>query len=141
MPKKQKVNDKARIAAELKQKQEWKRKMAFVKTELWPAVIAATDSIDDALQLLSSFNTTIMQEFLANMKTTSMLDMKLVEKLDKKSPKYDENAALLALFNGMSAFEAKEYLEGIRNEINLFVTDELKKRKLDTLIAVWIDEL
>lgn len=41
----------------------------------------------------------------------------------------------------MSVFDAKDYLEGFRSEIDTWVTDELKDKKMSELKATWIDQL
>lgn len=116
-------------------------KMTFVKEKLWPALCAATMSVDDANMLLTGFTNIVMQEFLGLMRERSMRDMKLGEKLDPESEKYEENKELLALFDDMSVFDAKEYLEGMKNEIALFQQEEMKTRPLESLQVKWVDEI
>ena len=61
--------------------------------------------------------------------------------LDPKDEKYEELKAMLALFDNKSIFEAKEYIEGMRNEISLFLGEEAKERSLSSLKTKWLDEL
>ncbi len=141
MPKKRVQRSKEEVLADLRKNQEFVKKMAFVKEKFWPALIAATTSIDDAVILLSGFNNIIMQEFLGLMKQKTVFDLDLISKLDPKADKVEENKALLSLFLEYSVFEAKEIIEGMRSEINLFLLEEQKARTLDTLKTKWVDEI
>lgn len=82
-----------------------------------------------------------MEKFLGEMKKLTFKELKIVEGLDEKAEKYKEYKELLALFDDMSVFDAKDYLEGMKNEIDVFITDEMKNRPLSSLKAKWIDEM
>lgn len=132
---------KEELIADLKSNEKFQEKMKFTREVFYPALCAATTSIDDASILLSGFNTTIMQEFLGLMKEKTLKDLDLDKKLEPTNLKFQESKDLLALFNDMSVFDAKDYIEGMRNEIQLFLTDEAKNRPLSSLKTKWIDEL
>lgn len=132
---------KDQLMTELKSNEKFATKMKFTKEVFYPALCAATTSIDDASILLGGFNTVIMQEFLASMKDKTLKDLNLGDKLDPFNNKMDECKALLALFEDMSVFDAKDYIEGMRNEIQLFLTEEAKERPLTDLKVRWLDEL
>lgn len=127
--------------ADLKKNGEWVKKMKFVKETFYPSVIKASASIDDALQLLHIVNTVIMEKFLARMKTVTMRDLDVYTNLMKSDPKYEDIKAMLGLFDEMSAFEAKEYIEGLKAEISLFINEEQKVRSLSTLPTKWMSDL
>lgn len=129
------------IAAQMKAKAEFKRRMVFIKEKFWPALCDAATSIEDAKVLLTGFNNTVMQTFLTLMKEKNIKDLELSTKLDAASDKFLENAKLLELFNDMSVFEAKEYIEGMRHELDTFIMDEMKERPLSSLKVKWIDEV
>lgn len=129
------------ILADLKGNAEFARKMEFTKQQFYPALCAASTSIDDAQMLLSGFNTAIMQEFLSKMKETPLSALKLEDKLEMGSEKYQENRVLLDLFKDMNVYEAKDYIEGMRNELALFIAEEQKERPLSDLKVKWLDEL
>lgn len=134
------VKNASDVIDNLKKDPKFVEKMKFTKEVFMPALIKASTSIDDATTFLSSISTVLMQKFLEEMKQKKMSDLKLVDGLDVNSPKYAEVKALLELFNDQSVFDARSSIEGMVNEINVFVDDELKGRTLDTLKMQWIDE-
>lgn len=141
MQKKPRVNkSKAEILAGMKESADFQRKMKFVKESFYPTLCEASTSIDDATLLLSGFNTQMMQEFLARMKETKMKDLNLISKLEVTADKYLEYQKLLALFDEMSVFEAKDIIEGLRGEIDLFKAEEFKDRPLASLKVTWVED-
>jgi hypothetical protein len=134
------VKSKEAVIEELRQNAAFMDKMKFVKERFFPALAEASTSIEDAQQLLSGFNTAIMQEFLAEMKNKKTSELNLQEKLDKTNENYEKHKELIALFDDMSVFDCKDYIEGMRAEIGVFIKDEMESRKLDSLKTKWIDE-
>lgn len=132
---------KEEILAKIKKTVQFQKNMSFIKEKFWPALCEASQNIQDASILLEGFNTQVMQEFLGWMKTVKISELKLHDKLDKDSPKYTENIALIELFQEMNVFNAKELIEGMRGEVQQFILDEMKTRPLTTLKTRWIDEL
>ena len=132
---------KEQLMAELKANVKFQEKMEFTKNKFYPALIKATTSIDDALQNLSTINSVLMEKFLGLMKEKTMGELNLYTNLDEKGEQFEALSDMLRLFDDMSAFDAKDILEGMRNEINLFLTEENKTRTLDTLKTKWLDEL
>lgn len=129
------------VIADLKKNADFVTKMKFIKERFWPALCAASLNIEDASTLLYGFNANLMESFLGFMKEKKVSDLGLDGKLDKESPKYAENQALFDLFLDQSVFEAKEYIEGMRQELETFKRDEMQSRPLSSLKAKWIDEL
>lgn len=129
------------ILMDLKGNEAFQKKMKFTKEEFFPALTQATTSIDDALSNLSIINTILMEKFLGFMKETKFRDLKIQENISDQDPKAEDLKAMLALFDDMTAFDAKDLLEGMRNEINLFLSEENKTRTLADLKPRWIDEL
>ncbi len=134
------VRSKEELLTELRGNAQWVERMRFIKAEFWPALCDASTSIEDATILVSGFNTQIMQEFLARMKEVKIAELNLDTKLDTTSAKYEENKKLVALFQDMNVFEAKELIEGMQHEIETFKVDEMRSRSLDTLETKWLDE-
>ena len=139
--KKQVFKDKAQVIKELKKNVQFMDKMKFIRERFYPALCEATTSIEDASQLLSGFNTTIMQTFLEKMKSVQMNELELASKLDASSEKYKQMKTLLAMFGELNVFDAKDYIEGMRSEIQLFQKDEMENRPLSSLKTKWVDEL
>ncbi len=134
-----KPRTKEQIADGIKRVEDAKRMRAFVKEKFYPALMNATTSIDDAKFLLSGFGNMIMEQFLAMMKDKKFIELKLHEKLDKNNPNYKQFIELLALFADETVFTSRELVEGMKNEIQMFIDNEMKQRKLDTLKTNFLD--
>lgn len=137
----QKHKSKEELLADLKNNKDFQEKIKFAREVFYPALCQASTSIDDAQILLSGFNTTIMQEFLSLMKEKKIKDLALVDKLDQTNPKFAEMSALLGIFSDYTVFDAKDQIEGMRGELALFITDEMKERPLSSLKTKWVDQL
>lgn len=115
----------------------YNRKLEFVKDTVYPALCKATVSIDDATQQLYLINTMMMQKFLERMKDVKVGELQMELVLNEKESMYKEVKAFLEIFKDMNMFDAKEILEGMKNEINLFVNEENKVRPLTELKTQW----
>ena len=140
MKKKRLVKNREEVLKDLQKSQDFRNKMIFVKNKFYPALIEASRSIDDANSFLSSLSTMMMQKFLGLMKEKKFADLKLTEILDPKDDKYEPLCAMLDLFKDESVFDAKELIEGMRTEVQLFINEEMKSRSLASLETKWIDE-
>ena len=129
---------KEEVRAAIANNQDFKERMKFVKEVFYPAILETEDSIEDVLQFLSGFSSAIMQEFLARMQDTKTSELNLSTKIIEVAP---EHKKLVALFDDMSAFETKMHVEQMKQEIELFLLDEKRERKLSTLTPKWADEL
>jgi len=132
---------KEELIADLKNNTKFVAKMIFTKTKFYPALIDLDESVDEVKQFLASINTILMEKFLAKMKETKMSDMKLIEALDPKDPKYEKYKAILELFDDTTTFDAKDMIEGMKNEIQMFCSDREKITKLIDLPTKWLDEI
>ena len=124
---------KSEIIADAKRIKDVKRKREFVSKELYPALIKASESIEDAKFLLGSLSNMIMESFLQEMREKKFKELNLSSKLDKKAPNHKEFKALLELFNDETIFISRELVEGMKNEVQMMIDNEMKARKLDTL--------
>lgn len=135
------TKSKEELLAELNKNQKFVEKMKFTKEQFYPAMVKASRNIDDARSFLSSINSVLMQNFLTFMKEKKFSELNITDSLDPKDEKYEDYVAMFNLFNDMNVYEAKDIIEGMRAEINLFIDEELKERGLDTLKAHWLDEI
>jgi bifunctional ADP-heptose synthase (sugar kinase/adenylyltransferase) len=135
------VKSKEELLAEMKGNAKFIIKMKFAKEQFYPAVVDLGVSVDETKMFLSSINNGLMEKFLQRMKELTFKDLDLISGLDPKGENFDKYKALLALFDDMSVFEAKEHLESMRNDIDIWITDEMRERKMDSVKARWIDEL
>lgn len=129
---------KEEVREAIKNNADFQKRMKFVKEVFYPAILDTDESIEDALQFLSGFSSAIMQEFLERMKDVQTKDLNLVAKIVETAP---EHKKLVSLFDGMSAMEARTHAEQMKQEIELFMLDEKRSRKLSTLKPKWADEI
>lgn len=114
----------------------FKAKMKFVKETFYPALLDASDSVEETIEFLAGFNTALMQTFLERMKDLPFKELGLVDKVDM-----DKYKPVIEIFNEMNIFDAKDHIEGMRREIELFKQDEFRDRPLSSLKTKWADEL
>ncbi len=135
------TKNKAQLIADLQKNQDWVKKMLFTKTQFYPALLDLDSSVDDVKMFLASIETVLMEKFLAKMKETKFIDMKLVDVLDPTDEKYQWYIKILSLFEDMNTYDARDVIDGMRKEIAQFETDESKNKKLVDLKTKWLDEL
>lgn len=128
------------IIAQSNRQRLFKEKLEFIKTKFYPSLIEASEDIDGAVQMLSILNTIMMEKFLGKMKEINMKDINLFTNLAETDPRHDEIEMMLHLFDEMSVFEAKEYFEGVKGEIELFKADWFKGKSLSELPAHWLGD-
>ncbi len=138
---KRKNLSKLELFEKIKKTADFKKKMDFTKNKFWPALVAATHNVDDAQTFIGSLSTMIMQKFLNLMKEKKFKDIGLGEIIDPANEKVTELKALLALFDDMNVFDARDLFEGMKNELNLFINDEMRTRPLSSLKTKWADEV
>ena len=132
---------KEQLLTELKKSKKWQTKMKFVKEKFYPAVLDIDSSISDTKMFVSSVNQMMMEKFLGFMREKKFSELNMKDILDKKDEKYEKYVALLDLFNEQTIFDVKDMIEGLSGEIQTFVEDELKERKISTLKTKFIDEI
>ncbi len=132
---------KEQILAEMKNNKNFKEKIAFVREVFYPALMKATDNVEQAGEYLGALNSLLMQQFLKKMQDISFKDMNIPDLVNKEDPQYEPMKAMLTLLEDKTVFEAKDIMEGVKGEIDLFKRDYFKKMKLDQLPAVWIDQM
>ncbi len=137
--KKRVVKTREELMADLRKDKNFIEKMKFVREKFYPAVLKSSRNIEDAQTFLSSLATMILQKFLGLMKEKKFNELGLDKILDPKDEKHDALVEMLELFNDMSVFDAKELIEGMKQEIQLFINEEMRTRGLETLKTDWID--
>lgn len=115
------------------------RQKALIKEKIYPTLIEASENIQDAKMFLSSFSSMIMDAFLVRMQDVKFKELKLNERLLVDGPHKEHFEKLLSHFDDESVFTAREITEGLRNEVQMFIDDEMKSRKLDTLKTNFLD--
>lgn len=116
-----------------------KEQRQFVREKFFPLLCKSTESINDADIFLQTFSTMLMETFLHKMKEGRFKDLQLDLKLDVSSPKHEVLSELVHLFDDMSIQEAQNLIDGMKNELRSFYTNEMKTRKLDSLQVNWLE--
>lgn len=132
---------KEQLLHELKSNSKFQEKMKFTREVFYPALTRATTSIDDAVGNLTIINSMVMEKFLGFMKETKFKDLKITDSLSPTDPKYQYLKDMLELFDEYNVFDAKDLMEGMKNEIQLFLHEENKSRTLADLKQVWLDQM
>lgn len=138
---KRKQRTKEELLEAMKNSEAFKEKIHFVREVFYPALMKATDNVEQAGEYLGALNSLLMQQFLKKMQEVSFKDMNIPELLGKDDPQYEPMKAMLALLEDKSVYEAKDVMEGLKGEIDLFKRDYFKKMKLEDLPAIWIDQM
>src|ERR1700742_2526676 len=135
MPKRKKVptakNGQPQVhltAEQLGQKMEVQRKQAIVKNKLYPALVSATISIDEAKMLVRAIAGFIMEDVMSMMKDRQFSDIapKLLEKLAVEKEREAALKELLDIFERENLFVSKELIEGMSHAIDQMITDEMR---------------
>lgn len=141
MPKKKQLHlTTEQIIEQSNRQRKFKEKLSFIKEKFYPALILASENIEGAVQMLSILNTIMMEKFLGKMKETNMKEINLFTNVAADDPRHDEIETMLHLFDEMNVFEAKEYFEGVKGEIELFKQDYFKGKTLDELPVHWLGD-
>ena len=125
-------------AKRLVEEEKVKAQRLFVKDKFFPILCEATDSINDADIFLQTFSTMLMDVFLGLMKEKKFVELNLIDKLDKNSPKFEVIKRLISSFDDMNVKDAQSIIEGMKQELRKFYTDEMKTRKLESLTVNWL---
>lgn len=115
-----------------------KKLSLFIREQLFPALCEATNNINDADIFLQTFSTMIMENFLQIMKEKKFSEFNLALKLNKDDPKYENLQKVVHLFDDMNVREAQDIIDGMKNELRFFYSDEMKNRKLESLKVNWL---
>ena len=124
---------------DLQRKQEVSRKRKLVIDEVYPKLISATVSVDEAKMLVQAINSTLMEKVLSWMQERTFSDI-ADDVLGRITPTDDRKVEVEALLNTLkdeNVFVAREIVEGMGRAIDQMVNDEMKNRKLDSLTADW----
>lgn len=140
MPKPKRINKtKEQILATMQSQARAEVNRKFVREKFFPALCEASDNINDADIFLQSFSSMVMESFLSMKKEKKFSDLKLEEKLDSKSPKYEALKNVIAIFNTKGLQEAEELIDGMKEEIRMYYREEMKTRSLSTLKTKWYE--
>lgn len=111
----------------------------FIKEKFYPAVAAATVSVDEATALLQAAGELIMAEAMNVMKTTKIKDVKniIVRKLAPNDERLLEIEALVGLFDEMTLFDTRSNLEHMKAVVEQMKIDAMRKTTLKDMEPDW----
>lgn len=139
MKQKQPRKSKDQLIHEAENKKEIARKRKLIVEEFYPALIAATISVDESKALISALGSFMMEEVLKTMRERKFSEIGkiLLDKLTSDGQRVDEIARLLNTLADENLFVAREIIEGMTQAISVMITQEMQNRTLDTLQANW----
>jgi len=108
-----------------------------IKDEIYPIVLDASESIDDAKTFTAIIENVINQEFNNQKQTMRVQDLDIHSKLDPKAPNYNEYKMLLNLLAKETIADALEMISGFPKYIDNVILEETKKRKFKDLVINW----
>lgn len=111
----------------------------LIKEQFYPALVEATISVDEAQMFLQAAASLIMEEAMEKLRTTNVSEIRsrLVRKLAPSDERLLQVERLIDIFYDHTLFEARGHFESMRAVIEQMKTDEMQKRKLDTMIPDW----
>lgn len=115
------------------------RKRKIVTEKFFPALTAATVSVDEARMLVSATTSLIMEAAMAVLKEKTFKDIEedVFKKLCPDGERAEEIRDLLKVFSDETLFVSREIIEGAKQAIDQMVNDEMRSRSLATLKADW----
>lgn len=115
------------------------RKRKVVVDQFYPALLDATETIDEAKILLQSIASLMMEEVLRTMKDrkfTEILD-RILSKLTPDDIRLLQVSKLLETIRYENLFVSREIIEGMQRAITQMQHDEDRTRKLNSLKPDW----
>lgn len=111
----------------------------LIKERFYPALADATVSVDEAQMLLQAAASLIMEEAMETLRSKEMKEIKtrIVRKLCPNDERVIAVENLISIFDDISLFDARGHFESMRAVLQQMVTDEMTKRKLDTMTPDW----
>lgn len=130
---------KEQLIHEAHNKKEIDRKKKIILEDFYPALIAATVSVDESKALMSALSTLLMEEVLKTMKERQFSEVAktILDRLTTDGERTDKVARLLNALAGENLFVAREIIEGMTRAIEVMITEEMRERTLDTLKTNW----
>jgi hypothetical protein len=139
MAKQKHVTDKKQLAQVAEQVEKIKGQRSLAKDRLYPALVAATVSVDEAKMLLQSISSLVMEDALQVLRDKKMSEVKdsLVKRLCPDGERVKEVGSLLDVLNDETLFDTKAQVEGMANVIDFMIRKEMQDRTLNSFTPDW----
>ncbi len=117
---------------------EVRRKQMLVQGKIYPALVSATTSVQEAKALNQAISTVLLEEAMAVLKEKKLSDIKesVIKKLCEEG-RETEVRALLDTMDGETLYTARTLIEGLNSVIEQALMDETKHRTLGSLEFEW----
>ena len=141
MSKKEKrvVKNKEQIMADAKRIERVKTQRNKAKNELYPLLLEASESIEDAKFLCNVIATSIKQAFNNQMIEQLVSSLDLVSKLNTEEKKHDYFKRLIEMFENESIASALAVIDEMPTAIDSFAREDNSKRPLSSLKSDFLD--
>lgn len=116
-----------------------KRKRARVKNELYPLLLEASKSVEDAKIFCTAGALAIEQAFANIQKTMLVKNLELSDKLRPDADRYEYFKKLMDMFQEETIADALSMVRDMPHAIDSFIREEMTKRELSTLKAELLD--
>jgi hypothetical protein len=137
MPKSKRVNkSKEQIIAEVKFKKEEDIRKDFINNKFVPVMSEVTENLEGVGRITETLKIAINQGFTNLSKKITINDLGLIEMLNKKDRHLTEKyTKVLQVLKDQTVDDALRMCDGIFNESNRVLADELKLKKLSDFIG------
>lgn len=137
MPKNNRTSDE--IIRDMHNKKEVARKRKLITERFYPALSAATVSVDESKMLLSAINSVMMERVLATMKERKFSDIKkdVLAIITSDGERKSEISKLLSTLDSETLYVSREITEGASRAIEQMIMEDMRSRGLDTLKPDW----
>lgn len=111
----------------------------LIKEKFYPAMVEATESVDEATHLMNAVTGLIMEEAMETLRTMHMKEIKnrIVKKLCPNDERLLQIENLIGVFDAMTLYEARGHFESMRAVLQQIQLDEMRTRKLNTFTVDW----
>lgn len=144
MLKKRKNKTKEELVKDAELKKEAERQRKFVKEIFYPFLLSKTENIEDAKRMCVAAGQAVQfaydNQMLEEQKRLSKSQVSVlnVNEMIDSNVRYDRDRELIKMFEHEGISTAVQLLNGMSREIEGFLKDENKERKLETVKTNWL---
>lgn len=111
----------------------------LIKEKFYPALVEATESVDEATMLLQAAVAVLMEEAMEALRNTRVIEIRnrILKKLAPNDERILQLEKLVDIFRDQSLYEARGHFESMRAVIDQMKMEEFQGRKLDSLTPKW----
>lgn len=127
---------KAQLIWEAKHKKENDARKKFIDEQFVPCMNEITENLEDVGRITETLKIAVHQGFTNLSKKITIKELGLIEMLNKKDDKLTKRyTRVLNMLKDQTVDDTLRMCEGIFNESNRVIVDELKKRKISDFMG------